>query len=497
MTVAPDAGQDGRPGPVERPPGASSPSRPDSAKDRAERRREIRRRAQQRARLRQAVAVQLGAGRPGGSTGRLVVGLAVLAVVVAVTGAGGLLTGPADPAPVTPVAATVAPPPARPTPAPEPPPGPELSAAFLEANGSVAGCTFHPRLGELREKLGAFLVGDCVEDPLVAAGADALQRTTRGQLVWSKTDARASFTDGHQTWIEGPNGIVRRGNHERFAWERGAETAPRPSPTASFVLPPALPGAILPGRRIVSYYGNPLTAQMGVLGELPPEALFPRLRAQAEAYAKADRSRPTVPALELVAVVAQADPGPDGLYRLRMDTELIERVSGWAEQNGFLLILDIQVGRGTVDDEVRWLLPFLKRPHVHLALDPEFAMPPGQVPGARIGTMDAATINGALRTLADLVEAEGLPPKLLIVHRFTEQMVTNARKIVTDPRVQVVMVMDGFGGPGIKTRQYADLIAAERVQYTGFKLFYRHDEPLMTPTQVLLLEPAPDLIIYQ
>ena len=35
------------------------------------------------------------------------------------------------------------------------------------------------------------------------------------------------------------------------------------------------------------------------------------------------------------------------------------------------------------------------------------------------------------------------------------------------------------------------------MQYTGFKLFYRHDQPLMTPEQVLLLDPPPDLIIYQ
>jgi hypothetical protein len=254
---------------------------------------------------------------------------------------------------------------------------------------------------------------------------------------------------------------------------------------------------LLPARRIVSYYGNPLSSGMGILGEHPPETLFPRLKQQAEAYKSADRSRAVTPALELVTVVAQAEPGADGLYRLRMDTELIEKVSAWAEQQGFLLILDVQIGRGNVDDEIQWLLPFLKRPHVHLALDPEFAMVHGQKPGERIGTMDAAAINSAMRTLGQLIEAEKLPPKLLVVHRFTEEMVTGFRQIQTDPHVQVVMVMDGFGSPPIKTRQYDDLIVEQRVQYTGFKLFYRHDEPLMTPEQVLLLDPPPDLIIYQ
>ena len=124
-------------------------------------------------------------------------------------------------------------------------------------------------------------------------------------------------------------------------------------------------------------------------------------------------------------------------------------------------------------------------------------MPRGQKPGERIGTMDAKAINSAMRTLSRLVESENLPPKLLLVHRFTEDMVTNYRQIQTDPRVQVVMVMDGFGGPAIKSRQYDELIVQPGAHYTGFKLFYRHDEPLMTPEQVILLDPAPDLVIYQ
>ena len=375
--------------------------------------------------------------------------------------------------------------------------GPEVSIGLIEANGPILGCTSPSQLGDLQARLGAALVGECVEQPWTddATGATR-QRTTKGELVWQGSDDRVAFTDGVHSWIAGPDGMVRRGNDERFAWERDADDGPRPA-RATHVPPPTLPGAILPARRIVSYYGNPLASGMGVLGEMPPEQLFPRLKAQANEYRVADATRAVTPALELVAVVAQAQPGLDGLYRLRMDPELIERVAGWAEQQGFLLILDVQIGRGRVDDEVQWLLPFLKRPNVHLALDPEFAMPANHVPGQRIGTMDAAPINGAQRVLADLVEAHGLPPKLLVVHRFTEEMVTSPQRITMDPRVQVVMVMDGFGSPPLKSRQYNELIAEPRVQYTGFKLFYRHDEPLMTPAQVLLLDPAPDLVIYQ
>jgi hypothetical protein len=470
-----------------------------------------RRQARQRARLRQAMAGERGSARVGsGPSAWLVGSLAALAFGVTLGWAVSALTH-RFPDVRAGLAATIAswpgpeiavravdPPPATPGPTAEPEilAGPVVGVRMLEANGPIAGCSFHHRLGELRARIGTSLVGECVEAAHPQAGDEMHQRTTRGELIWHEEDGRAAFTDGEHSWITGPNGIVRRRNEERFAWERDADDKPRP-PTTTHVLPPPLPGSILPSRRIVSYYGNPLARGMGVLGELPPEQLFPRLRAQADAYRSADRSRPVAPALELVAVVAQGEPGPDGLFRLRMETALIDRVVAWAEEHDFLVILDLQVGRGSVDEEVRWLLPYLKRPNIHLALDPEFAMPASHVPGQRVGTMDASTINRTLRVLADLVESEELPPKLLLAHRFTEEMVTGARQIVTDPRVQVVMVMDGFGTPALKTRQYDALIAQQRVQYTGFKLFYRHDTPLMTPEQVILLEPAPDLVIYQ
>jgi hypothetical protein len=377
-----------------------------------------------------------------------------------------------------------------PTPLPTATPG---SVAL--GSGGESGCTFVLGFAELRRAVGPEIVGDCVENQRFAEGGDARQQTTLGELVWRKADNVTAFTDGHQTWIVGPQGLQRRLNEDRFAWEAGGTVA-RASPTP-FPLPPVLANSVLPARRIVSYYGNPLAPVMGVLGEPPLERMLARLKEQVDAYAAADPSRPIQPALELVTVVAQNNPGPGGLYRLRMDTDLIEEVARWAESNGYLLILDIQVGRSKVGPEVESLLPFLRRPYVHLALDPEFAMSPTEVPGEVIGTHDAADVNTAIRILADLVTAEQLPPKLLVVHRFTERMLTNYRKVQADSRVQVVVVMDGFGSPELKTRHYDDLVVGQRVQYTGFKLFYQQDKPLMTPKQVLELDPSPDLVIYQ
>jgi hypothetical protein len=143
------------------------------------------------------------------------------------------------------------------------------------------------------------------------------------------------------------------------------------------------------------------------------------------------------------------------------------------------------------------LLPYLRRPYVHLALDPEFAMPSGHVPGEVVGSLDGSAIDGVVRTLSELVAAEHLPPKILIVHRFTDNMVTNAWEITRDPNVQIVVTMDGFGPPGLKLAQYRSYVRDQGVQFAGIKLFYHHDVPLLTPKQVLGLDPVPDLVIYQ
>jgi hypothetical protein len=103
--------------------------------------------------------------------------------------------------------------------------------------------------------------------------------------------------------------------------------------------------------------------------------------------------------------------------------------------------------------------------------------------------------------LADLVTANNLPPKVLVVHRFTRPMLTNAKQIRLDPRVQVVINMDGWGPPWMKRESYHQYVYLEPVQFTGFKLFYKNDTkkgmPLMTPEEVLKLTPAPLYIQYQ
>ncbi len=263
----------------------------------------------------------------------------------------------------------------------------------------------------------------------------------------------------------------------------------------------SLPGSIFPAKRIVAYYGNPLSKRMGVLGELPPDQMLARLDKEVAAWSKADTTHPIQPALHLIVVVAQGAPGRDGKYRLRMPDTLVEKVYSWASQRNALLFLDVQVAQSTVQEEVPRLAQFLKRPNVHLGIDPEFSMKHGERPGSKIGTMTSADVNYTIGFLSDIVKANNLPPKVLIVHRFTRNMVTDARNIRLDPHVQVVLNMDGWGPPWLKFDSYRGYIEAEPVQFTGFKLFYHNDtkkgEPLLTPSEVLRLTPKPVYIQYQ
>lgn len=262
-----------------------------------------------------------------------------------------------------------------------------------------------------------------------------------------------------------------------------------------------LEGSILPRRRIVAYYGNPQSERMGILGELPREQLLRHLRERVREWERADPATPVVPALHMIAVMAAGDSGRDGRYRVRMPERVIQRIVDMAADANALVFLDIQPGRSTVQAELPRLLPWLQRPTVHLALDPEWNMGTSATPGHRIGSMDASTINYAIDELAKLVEEHDLPPKILIVHRFTRDMVRNPEQIKDDPRVQVVLNMDGWGAPTLKRSSYNSFVAPVDDVYKGFKIFFKNDRRdgsrLMTPEEVLSLSPEPIYIQYQ
>lgn len=265
-------------------------------------------------------------------------------------------------------------------------------------------------------------------------------------------------------------------------------------------MPAPLLGSILPAKRVIAYYGNPLSTRMGILGEFPPDQMLAKLDAEVAEWNRLDPSTPVVPALHLVAVVAQAAPGRDGKYRLRMDSTLIEKVYGWAKSRNAIMFVDVQVGHSTLQSELPWLERFLKRPDVHLGIDPEFSIKDGKTaPGKRIGTYDAADINYAMEFLGDVVTKYNLPPKILVVHRFTQKGVTNYKDIKLDPRVQFVMQMDGFGAPWLKRDSFYAYIKKEPVQFAGWKQFSKpkNDNPRTPREEILRLWPVPVYIQIQ
>ena len=261
-------------------------------------------------------------------------------------------------------------------------------------------------------------------------------------------------------------------------------------------------GAILPFSRIVAFYGNLYSKQMGILGQYPSDVMLAKLKSVESEWQTADPSTPVVPALDYVTVAAQGDAGSDGMYRSRMPDSQIQKIISMAHSANAIIILDVQVGKSTVQQEIPLLEKYLQMPDVHLAIDPEFSMKGGQKPGTVVGSFDATDINYVSNYLANLVTTYNLPPKILIVHRFTQNMVTNYQNIQTLPQVQFVMDMDGWGAPSGKISTYGNFIEPQPVQFTGFKLFYKNDlikapHVMLTPEQVLQLTPQPSFIQYQ
>ena len=261
-------------------------------------------------------------------------------------------------------------------------------------------------------------------------------------------------------------------------------------------------GAILPFKRIVAYYGNLYSKRMGVLGEYPPDEMLRMLKEEVKKWQAADTMIPVVPALHYIAVTAQGSAGKDGKYRARMPFKHIDSILHMAARINALVFLDIQVGFSNVQSEVPLLEKYLSMPNVHLGIDAEFAMKPGMRVGKNVGTFDAADVNWCSEYLTKLVKAHNLPPKVFVVHRWTQKMITNYKEIRTRPDVQIVMDMDGWGGPSLKYDSYKAYIWHEPVQFTGFKLFYKNDirqakSHLLTPAEVLRLKPQPLYIQYQ
>ncbi|MDP9346442.1 MAG: hypothetical protein M3P44_12125 [Actinomycetota bacterium] len=251
---------------------------------------------------------------------------------------------------------------------------------------------------------------------------------------------------------------------------------------------------IFPRFRIVAFYGAPQDAELGELGIGTPASAGRRLLDAARPYQR--KTRPVLPAMELVATVANDDPGTDGLYRSRQTDAVVGRYLKAARKVKALLLLDIQPGHADFMSESEHLARWLREPDVGLALDPEWHTP-GVVPGTRIGSTNARAVNEVSRWLATMVREHDLPQKLFVVHQFTSDMVADKQAVERPRELAVTMNVDGFGSRANKVSKYR-LFTHDGVRFNdGFKLFYREDVGLMKPRSVLGLTPPPDLIVYE
>jgi hypothetical protein len=259
-----------------------------------------------------------------------------------------------------------------------------------------------------------------------------------------------------------------------------------------------LPGGgrrLFPDRRVVAFYGNPRDDELGALGIGTPTQAARQLLAQARPYDRGTRR--VLPAMELISTVATAAPGPSGLYRDRLAATTIARYLKAARRARALVILDIQPGRGQFGPEIERLAPWLREPDVGLALDPEWHVGPDQLPGKVIGSTDADVVNAAAAYLSKIVRDRDLPEKLLLVHRFTNDMIARSVRLREFPGVRTVVNVDGFGGQTVKVAKYRNFVASTPRVGRGFKLFYEEDLHTMSPRQVMALTPRPDVVVYE
>ncbi len=252
---------------------------------------------------------------------------------------------------------------------------------------------------------------------------------------------------------------------------------------------------ILPDSRVVAFYGAPQDRELGILGIGSPARAARRLERQARPYGQ--RGRPVLPAFELIAAIVTSEAGDGGDHSIRQEPATIRRYLRAARAHRMLMLLDIQPGYAPFLQEAEALEQFLKEPDVSLALDPEWSMDPPQLPGQEIGSTDAAAINEVSRYLSGIVRKYDLPQKLLVVHRFTGDMIEAEHDLERHPGVALVVNVDGFGDRPNKISKYNEFTDDLQRRFNGFKLFYEEDVNLMKPKQVLRLSPQPDLVVYE
>jgi hypothetical protein len=213
-------------------------------------------------------------------------------------------------------------------------------------------------------------------------------------------------------------------------------------------------------------------------------------------------NRKILPVFELIAVVVQGWAGPDGKYRRRVDDAVVEDYLRAARAAEGLLLLNIQPGQSDFLTEVQHFEKYLREPDVGVALDPEWAMKPGQKPGKIYGQTTGDMINDVAAYLSGLVQQNDLPEKALVFHEVHPVVVKGEAAVKPFPGVATIKSVDGLGPKSAKIKTYDYLMGMmTKGVHPGFKLFFdedtQHGGVLMTPREVLALAPPPEYVMYE
>jgi len=256
--------------------------------------------------------------------------------------------------------------------------------------------------------------------------------------------------------------------------------------------------SLLLNEDVLAFYGSPLSKRMGILGWFPIPEMDARLSALAEEYDRANGERGVRKAFYLIYGTVWPE-GEIGILRESVLKEYIE----YALARNILVFIDHQIGKYEVPVALKRMLPYLRYPNVHLALDPEWRT---TKPMVEIGTVSAEELNQAQRTMQEYMVDNDIPgERMLVVHQFNWRMISDRESVTTAfSRVRLVHCADGFGAPVLKRLAYRYNAEAPNMAVKGFKLFYPSgiegagfDAPLLSPEEVLNLEPRPYLIMYQ
>ena len=262
-----------------------------------------------------------------------------------------------------------------------------------------------------------------------------------------------------------------------------------------------LPGGgqvLFPMHRLLALYGYPGTPMLGALGQQGLSASISRIRDIAASYRPLS-SAPVIPAFEIIATVAQANPGRDGSYSHQSAVAALRPWVGRASATGMYVILDLQPGRASLFTQAMRYRRLLELPNVGLALDPEWKLQAGQRPLNQIGSVDSSEVNSVIEWLARLTARARLPQKLLVLHQFRLSMIAGEQRLdTTHDDLAIVIHMDGQGTQADKLQTWQAVTgAAPSGVFFGWKNFFVKDDPMLSPLQTMSNSPQPVMISYQ